>query len=190
MIRITAHLDNADFADFAGRQAPFIASKALNKTAVGARDLVRENLPKRFRLRNNWTKGGVQARTSNKANLTAHVMAPGYMEIQETGGDRHPSASRLLAAPSKAMQTGRVTPRAKRPKALIASGKGFVLNMGNGDAGVFKRYGKKRGQIRLMYWLTDEQQYEERFEFERDVTEHVETRFSKNFAAALAEHMR
>jgi hypothetical protein len=188
MIRLTAQIDSR-LSEFAGSQAPFIASLALNRTAVGARDLVRENLPKRFRLRNNWTRGGIQTRTSTKANLVAHVLAPDYMLIQETGGERQPATSRLLAAPSEAMQSNRVTPKSKRPRALLA-GKGFIIDMGGGEAGVFTRYGKKRGQIRLMYWLTDAQQYEERFEFERDVSAYVQGRFSVNFATALADALK
>jgi hypothetical protein len=188
MIRLTAQIDSR-IAEFAGSQAPFIASLALNRTAVGARDLVRENLPKRFRLRNNWTRGGIQTRTSTKANLVAHVLAPDYMLIQETGGERQPATAKLLAAPSEAMQSDRVTPKSKRPRALLA-GKGFMIDMGGGKAGVFTRHGKKRGQIRLMYWLSDTQQYEERFEFERDVSAYVQGRFSVNFSAALAEVLK
>ena len=189
MIRITAQLDS-NLAKFAGKQLPYAASVALNRTAVGARDLVRDNLPKRFRLRNNWTKGGVQARTSTKSNLMARVLAPEYMLIQETGGTRQPTKSKLLAAPAEAMQSNRVTPKAKRPRALIASGKGFILDMGNGDAGVFERYGRKRGQIRLLYWLTDDQQYEQRFEFQRDVSAYVQGKFSVNFATAVADALK
>lgn len=185
MIRLTAQLD-ANLAQFAGRQAPFIASVALNRTAVGARDVVRDNLPKRFRLRNNWTRGGIQTRTSNKTNLVARVLAPDYMLIQETGGTRQPSTSRLLAAPSKDMQSNSVTPKAKRPRALLAD-RAFIIDMGNGDAGVFLRYGKKRGQIKLLWWLSDDQQYEDRFQFETDVRDYVQDRFSSNFVAAMSE---
>lgn len=189
MIQITAQIENA-LAQMAGDQLPFAASLALNRTAVGARDVVRDNLPKRFRLRNNWTKGAIQARTSTKSNLMAMVMAPDYMAIQETGGSRQPTKSRLLAAPVDVAQGSRITPKSKRPRALIASGKGFIVDMGNGDAGVFKRYGRRREKIRLMYWLTDEQQYEERFEFDRDVSGYVQGKFSVHFAAALADALK
>jgi len=185
MIQITAQLEN-DLADLAGKQLPFVTSLALNRTTVEARDLVRGNLPKRFKLRNNWTKNGIQAQTSNKNSLVARVMAPGYMGIQETGGTRTPERSKLLAAPSKAIQGNRVPPKSKRPKALL-SDRAFIIDMKNGDAGVFMRYGKKRGQIKLLWWLTDDQQYDERFEFERDVNDYVQDRFSANFLAAMTE---
>lgn len=188
MIRLTAQIDS-NLAQFAGKQLPYVTSLALNRTAIGARDLVRENLPKRFRLRNNWTRGGIQARTSSKTDLMARVLAPDYMLIQETGGTREPVKSRLLAAPAADLRGSRGIPRAKRPRALIDAGKAFVLPMGAG-AGVFERYGKKRGQIRLLYALTPDQGYEERFNFEDDIRGHVESRFSTNFATALAEAMK
>lgn len=188
MIRLNAQLDS-NLAKFAGNQMPFAASLALNRTAVGARDLVRGNLPRRFTLRNGWTQGGVQARTSTKTNLVARVLAPDYMAIQETGGERRPTKSKMLAAPGKALQGPTVIPKTKRPRALL-KGKAFIIGMPDGDAGVFERHGKKRGQIKLLYWLTGEQGYEERFEFQSDVQDYVQGKFSVHFAAALADAMK
>lgn len=175
----------ADMARLAKNQLPYVTSLAVNKTAIGARDFVRRELPTKFTLRNNWTRMGVQARTGNKADPTAYVRAPGYMAIQETGGTRAPTRSRLLAAPV-GVKSSSLIPRAKRPRALLG-GKAFVIDMKGGDAGVFVRYGKKRGQIRLLWWLSDEQKYQEAFEFEADVRAHVEARFGANFVAALVQ---
>lgn len=183
MIRLTAQIDS-NLAKLAGKQLPYVTSVALNRTAIGARDLVRENLPKRFQLRNHWTKGGIQARTSDKTNLMARVLAPEYMLIQETGGTREPTKSKLLAAPAESMQSNRITPKANKPRALL-SDRAFILDMGGGDAGVFLRYGKKRSQIKLLWWLSDNQAYEDRFQFETDVRDYVQDRFSSNFIAAM-----
>lgn len=180
-IHILANIDSG-LLKLAGKQAPYITSLALNRTAIGARDLVRENLPKRFRLRNNWTRGGIQARTSNKTSLVASVVAPDYMAIQETGGTRRPVQIKLLKAPGEALQGNRVIPQAKRPRALLAE-KAFIIGMGDRGAGVFIRYGKARGQIRLLWWLSPEQEYQDRFEFETDVNDYVQDRFSSHFLA-------
>lgn len=185
MIKLMAQIDS-NLAALAGKQLPFASSVAVNRTAVGARDLVRENLPKRFRLRNNWTRGGIQARTGTKGDPTARILAPDYMLIQETGGTRSPTKSRMLAAPATGTQSNSVIPRAKRPKAML-SDRAFIIDMGRGNAGVFMRYGKKRGQIRLLWWLSEDQQYEDRFEFEADVRDYVQDRFSANFVAAMME---
>lgn len=185
MIQITAQIKN-DLADMAGKELPFIASLALNRTTVEARDLVRGNLPKRFKLRNNWTKSGIQAKTSNKRNLLSKVMAPGYMGIQEAGGTRTPDRSKTLAAPSDVVASSKVIQKAKRPKALMSE-RAFIIKVQNGGAGIFVRTGKKRGQIKLMWWLSDTQQYDERFDFENDVNSHVAERFGFNFRDAAAK---
>lgn len=187
MIRLAAQIDS-NLAKVAGRHLPFAVSKALNRTAVEARDAVREQLPKRFKLRNNWTKGGIQARTSTKTDLVARVLAPEYMLIQETGGTRQPTKSKLLAAPTEALQGNSPIAKARRPRALISSGKAFAMKIG-GSTALFERYGKKRDQIRLLYWFTEDQQYEERFEFVPTVNAKVSQRFSVNFAAAVAESL-
>lgn len=186
MIRLSAQID-ADLAAIAGKQLPFAASLAINRTAIGARDLVRGNLPKRFRLRNNWTRGGIQARMGSKGSLVAHVLAPDYMRIQETGGERRPTRSKMLAAPAEEFKGNRVLRKAERPRALLSQGRVFIIGMPGGDAGVFERTGPKRQQIRLLYWLSDQHDYDQRFEFEADVREHVSDRFSTNFAAAVAQ---
>lgn len=185
MIRLNAQIDSS-LAKLAGKDLPFVASSALNRTAVGARDLVRDNLPKRFKLRNSWTRGGIQARMSSKAELVAAVVAPPYMAIQEAGGTRTPNGSRMLAAPSDAVAGNQVIPKARRPRALLQDG-AFIIGLGAKGAGVFERYGKKRGQIRLLWWLSDEQRYEDRFEFEQDVRAYTMGRFEVFFAAELAK---
>lgn len=184
MIQITAQIDN-ELDAVARKQLPYAAMLALNSTAFGAQGDVKGNLPKRFKLRNQWTARGITVDKASKQTLTAKVNAPDYMAIQETGGERHPLQSRMLAAPAQAMQNGRTIPRTRKPKALLADGKAFILGMKNGDAGVFKRYGRKRGQITLLYWLTDEQHYEERFHFVDDIEAHTKAHFSENLASAL-----
>lgn len=182
-IRLMAQADS-NMAALAGKQLPFVLSRALNATAIGARDQVKANLPKKFNLRNSWTRGGIQARMSTKAHLMAQVVAPGYMAIQETGGVRTPNRSKLLAAP--AQPTSGVVPKGSRPRALMLSGEGFRIPLKNGRVGLFKRTGRSRKAIQLMYVLAPEQKYEERFGFEEDVTAYVKTRFGANFAVALA----
>lgn len=176
-IHILAQIEDR-LGELAGDQLPFITSVALNKTAIGSRDKVKANLPKRFTLRNSWTQRGIQAGMSNKHSLQAAVFAPDYMQIQETGGEKRPTRSKLLAAPAK--PTRRVIPKSKRPRAVLAD-RAFIIDMGGGDAGVFIRYGRRRGQIRLLWWLSPEQEYDDRFEFEQDVNDYVQDRFSTHF---------
>lgn len=176
----------ADMQKLAKKQLPFVASLAINRTAIGGRDHVRSRLPRKFTLRNNWTQRGIQARTGNKADPTARVLAPGYMAIQETGGSRESARGNLLAAPAKELQTGSMIPRAKKPRGLLLSDRAFTIKTQDG-VGIFLRYGRERGQIKLMWWLEEEQKYEDRFEFETDLRDYVQDRFPQNFRIAMLE---
>jgi hypothetical protein len=175
MIQITAQLDN-DLAALAGRHLPFVASLALNRTANGARDEVRDNLPQRFRLKRASIPKAIKVLASTKADLTAHVIAPGFLAIHETGGEMQPTSSSLLAAKPEG-----VTTRALRNRSGT-----FRRDMGDGHDAVFKRTGRKGRGIKLMAWLSPEHDFEQRLHMEDDVREHVSRRFAPNFAEALA----
>lgn len=184
-IQLMAQVDT-NLAKIAGKDAPFVTALALSRTAIGARDKVRAGLPKRFTLRNSWTRGGIQARTATKANLMAQVLAPGYMAIQETGGVRRPDRTRMLAAPVEAKSSSLI-PRNRKPGGL--GDRGFLINFKDGRAGIFERFGRKKGQIRLLWTLSPTQDYQERFEFEDQVTTHVKTQFAQDFATEFARVM-
>ena len=182
--QVSAHMER-----LAKNQLPFVRSLAINLTAVDARDDVRQDLPSRFTLRNTWTRLGIQVRPGNKDNPTAVIRAPGYMGIQETGGTLKPAGGfKMLSAPVEAGGKSNLIPKAQRPTGI--GRKGFFVDMGGGEAGLFVRTGRKRKQIRLMWWLSKEQKFEERFEFEDQVREAVESRFAPNFARAFSQAMK
>lgn len=177
----------ADMQRTARKQMPFVLSLAINRVAPGARDHVRQKLPAKFTLRNQYTVRGIMVRPGNKADPTAVIRAPGYMAIQETGGERTPGAGRkYLSAPAGDLLNSRsVIPKRMRPRALL-SDRAFIIDTKNGP-GVFLRYGKKRGSIRLLWWLSEEHRYEDRFEFEADVQDYVQDRFPEAFRLAMLE---
>lgn len=176
MIQITAQIEN-ELAKIADKQLPFVTSRALNTTAIGARDLVRSNLPKRFKLHGTWTIRGVQAKMSSKNNLIAQVLAPGYLSIHETGGMRKPEKSSMLAA---------MAPNVAK-KQIRVRDKTFRKDMGNGHDAVFKRVGRKGRKIKMIAWLSNEHSYDERLHMGDDVNAYVQSKFSNNFADALAK---
>ena len=174
MIQITAQL-NSDLAKIAGDQLPFATSLALNMTANGARDLVRENLPKRFRLNRTSLPKSVKSVMSRKTNLVAMVTAPGFLGIHETGGTMTPQSSSMLAARPDGVKT----------RALSNRQGTFRKDMGNGHEAIFKR--KSRKSIKLLAWLSPQHQFDERLHMADDVQEHVNRAFGANFSAALGQ---
>jgi hypothetical protein len=175
MIQITAQIQN-ELAAMAGKQLPFATSLALNRTANEARDAVARNMPGRFNLKRASIPKTIKAIMSNKNNLLAKVTAPGFLGIHETGGTMTPSSSSLLAA-----KVGGTTTRTLRNRKNT-----FRLEMGNGNAAVFKRTGRRgRRSIKMLAWLSQDHSFDERLNMEGDVTEIVQTRFGANFRDAL-----
>lgn len=174
MIRITAQLDN-ELAQLAGKQMPFVTSVALNRTAVQARDQVRESLPKQFKLNNTWTQRAVRVKASSKINLLAQIEAPGYLAKHETGETVRPTRTRLLAS---------MAPGVRKTQLMRALDQSFTVNMGPDRAGIFRRKGKR---IQLLAWLTPEHDYDETLGFRDQVEHKVNERFSANFRQALSE---
>lgn len=173
MIQITAQIENA-LAEIAGDQLPFATSLALNRTANGARDVVRENLPKRFRLNRTSLPKSVKSVMSRKTNLVAMVTAPGFLGIHETGGTMTPTSSTMLAARADGVKT----------RALRNREGTFRKDMGNGHEAIFKRKGKS---IKLLAWLSKQHEFDERLHMADDVQEHVNAAFGANFRAALGQ---
>lgn len=176
MIRLNAQIDT-DLARIAGKQVPFATSVAINRTAVGARDVVRANLPKRFRLKRSGLPSTVKAVMSTKQSLLARIVAPGFLSIHETGGTMQPTKSRLLAAKPEGVNSRMLEQREGT----------FRMPAGNGHEGVFKRRGRS---IQLLAWLSPEHDFDERLHMADDVREHVGQRFSTHFAVAISEALR
>jgi hypothetical protein len=175
MIQITAQIEN-ELEQIAGKHLPFATSLALNRTAKEARDVVAGNLPKRFKLKRGSIPKTIKAVMSKKNNLMAMVTAPGFLGIHETGGTMNPTSSSALAA-----KVGGISSRTLRRNQANT----FRLDMGNGNAAVFKRTGRKRRGIKLLAWLSQEHEFDERLHMEGDVKEIVQTRFAANFRGAL-----
>jgi len=174
MIQITAQIDN-DLERLAGRQMPFAASVALNRTAVEARGEVAGNLPNRFRLKRASIPKTIKAVMSRKNNLVAMVTAPGFLAIHETGGTMQPTSSSLLAAKVEGTTTRTLRNRAGT----------FRVDMGEGNAAVFRRRGRKG--IRMLAWLSPEHEFEERLHMEQDVNDVVARRFTPNLVYAVSQ---
>jgi hypothetical protein len=177
MIQITAQIEN-ELEQIAGKHLPFATSLALNRTAKEARDVVAGNLPKRFKLKRGSIPKTIKAVMSKKNNLMAMVTAPGFLGIHETGGTMKPTSSSLLAS-----KVGNTTTRALRNRSGT-----YRRDMGDGNAAIFKRTGRKgKGSIRMLAWLSDDHEFDERLHMADDVNEVVESRFGKNMRDAIAQ---
>lgn len=193
-MRISLSINTPDTIMVAQRQAPFAIALALTRTAQDVQQEVRGKLPGQFKLRNSWTARNIRITRAERGNLQATIAAPDYMAKQETGETEYPSGGRrYLAAPGPAINTNRVTPQGLRPRALLGAGrKAFVITMpgGGGKAAIVERRTRKRSPLRILWWLTTDQQNTPRFEFlstaEQVVHSRYALRFNEAFKRALA----
>lgn len=169
------------------RQALFAIALALTRTAQDVQKEVRGQLPTRFKLRNGWTARNIKIEAASKSGLEATISAPNYMRKQETG-EREVARKRYLAAPGPAVGD-RIAPRSMRPANALRNKGTFIMEMQSGKVGIAQRKGRKRLPLRILWWLTPMQDYQERFEFGDTAQDVVEKRFAIRFNEAFSQAM-
>ena len=180
--RFTRNLDDA-----ARRHVPFAIARALTWTAKDAQTDVREDLPKRFTLRNSWVKNGIRISPATKASPQAIVgsLEP-FMERQETGGAKRSRGGHRIAVPKA--KPSRVIPRAQRPAAVRNKPRVFTVQTVYG-AGIVRRQGKQRYPLQILYWLKRGVQVKPAFGFKLTTDTTVRDRFGPNFIESLSQAM-
>jgi hypothetical protein len=143
------------------RQVPFALSKAINKSAVDVQRAEGVNLGRKQIIRTDWWKGGRKFginikpfATKNKPTAVIGTQAD-WERLHERGGTKTPKQGKNLAIPTAAHRGGarnKIT-RAKRPRALLDKPRHFFAQVG-GMIGIWKRTGRKRLPIKLLFTLT------------------------------------
>ena len=180
--RFTRSMDDA-----ARRHVPFALARALTWTAKDAQSDVRDELPKRFTLRNSWVRNGIRITPAPKASPQAVVgsLEP-FMERQETGGPKRSRGGHRIAVPKA--KPSKVIPRAQRPAAVRNKPRVFTVQTAYG-AGIFRRLGKQRYPLQVLYWLKHGVQVKPAFGFKSTTGTTVHDRFGPNFVESLSQAM-
>jgi hypothetical protein len=191
-IRVVSDIDRftRNMEDAARRHVPFAIARALTMTAKDAQVDVREELPRRFTIRNNWVPNGIRIKPATKTAPEAIVgsLEP-FMARQETGGRKKPRSSSRIAVPVNARRNKRaIIPKGQRPGALKGKPKVFLVKTPSG-AGILRRLGKKRYPVQILYWLKRGVQVKPRFGFQQTTGTTVRERFGPNFVEALSQAM-
>ena len=165
---------------------------ALDTTAKELQSSVREALPQRFTLRNNWVRGGILTKFATKQDLSATVFSRDeFMGLQETGGTKNPLGNYLAIPTSMVRRTPRqMIRRADRPRAL--GDKAELIDFEGRKWLALKRPRKAaNGQrLRLLYLMVPRASLKPRFMLEKDGDRLVAARFPVNLAAAIERAMR
>lgn len=173
--------------DGARRHLPFAVARALTMTAKDAQGEVREELPRKYTLRNSWVKNGIRITPATKASPEAVVgsLEP-FMERQEEGGKKTARGGHRVSVPVK--KPTRVIPRGQRPSAVRKRPRVFVVKTAGG-AGIVRRTTKKRYPLQLLYWLKRGVTVKPSFGFQGRTGTTVTDRFGPNFIEALSQAM-
>lgn len=180
--RFTRNMD-----DGARRHVPFALARALTLTAKDAQGDVREDLPKRFTLRNKWVSNGIRITPATKTSPEAIVgSVEAFMERQETGGAKKARGGHRISVPKT--KPTKIIPRGQRPQAIRNRPKVFVVKTSSG-AGIMRRQGKKRYPIQLLYWLKRGVKVKPSFGFQGTTGTTVTSRFGPRFVESLSQAM-
>jgi hypothetical protein len=173
---------------FAHRQVPFASSLGINWTLKDAQKVVRENLPRRFTIRNAWTAKGVVVTPSNKRTLRGAIgHRDPVMALQEEGGEKRPRG-KAIAIPTRSLlkTTAKgIVPRGKRPARILQAKTTFRGETAKGRAAILRRRGKASPIV--LYTFHPSARIRPRFHFYDDVERTVNLRWNRNFGKALAK---
>lgn len=145
------------------KQVLYGTAVGLTKTAKEAQAAVIGASQGAFRNRKPWMNPsspiGIKITPATAASQFAEVYAKNYfLPKQDEGGIKLPFSGTHVAvpAPDGPVNTARVIPAAMRPRALIASGRGFIITLKSGVKAVAVRGLKKRGKFKgltIAYFL-------------------------------------
>ena len=198
-ITLTVKVDMArslrDLDAFKRRQIPFATSRALNEIGRIARAAQTQGMFERFEVRRApRMRTAVRMKASSKTRLeTVLTIRDPHLVQHEEGGVRKPGdvQSAIVQAVAPAQRRRRIIRGSNRPKVILKRSKrAFVATMKSGKTGVFRRRGKKRYPIDLVFAFEKSVKLEPALEFEKTVLRVVERDwdrvFGREFGRAIA----
>lgn len=144
------------------KQFNYGTAVGLTKTAKEAQAAVQGAAKGAFKNRKAWyaqsSPIGIKVKPATVANPVAEIYAQNYfLPLQESGGIKIPFGNHI-AVPARdgPINKARTIPAAMRPKALISSGRGFIIDLKSGHKAIAVRGLKKRGKFKgltIVYFL-------------------------------------
>jgi len=183
------------FDDLRYRQVPFATSVALNRVGKAAKEEQIEGIFDRFTVRRAaFIRRSVRQKASSKRDLkTTLTVRDGFLAQHEDGGTRVPGdVGPAIVQPIASTQRrigvirGRNTPRG----VLKSSRKAFVATMKSGKVGVFRRRGKKRLPIDLIFSFEKRVKLSKRLRFEDTTNSVVAKLWEREFGRELSRAIR
>ena len=173
---------------------------ALNRTAEESQAEVRKGLRQRFTVRRPlYLDRLVKIENRDRASATKPSVRFGIQGDRadlltkfEAGGTKLPSGRTLAVPVAARTNKAGIVQRNQRPRAILDSGKAFVVRSKVTGTGVIKtRRGRGKNALEVvLYGLTRKARLQPRLRFVSTVTTTVGARFAPNFAGFFAFALR
>jgi hypothetical protein len=185
------------------RQVPFATARALTWTAQEVQKAIQGEVPRVFNVTRKWwlkqQPTGIKIKPATKAVPVALIYTDAYFAaLQEDGGIKYPHKGAGLLVPSaRVPKYGRKSGGAAKvlagKKILRRGGKAGgdpIVTLPSGKRGIFRRRGKKRLPIELLYSFVDTAAIHPRLHFKALAAGVVNRSFASQFHKSLARALK
>ena len=168
------------------KQLPFITAKSLTNIAQKAQTEVRKHIQEEFHIRKK--RGGfassIKIKPANKKNLTSQVYTmAAFASLHQTGGTKKAQDGRLAIPIYNNIKDVKRRTSKNSPAAYLA-GDAFKMRTKSGQEVIAQR---KRGGLKILYFLRKEAEVEKRFEMIETTVKTVRSHFPMIFRNNLGE---
>ena len=192
MAIISLHLENQaikSLSQIASRQIPFIVAKSLTNVAQKSQAEVKKHIRDEFHIRkkSGGFESSIRIKPANKKSLTSQVYTmAAFASLQQTGGKKKARDGRLAIPIYNNIKDVKRKTTKNSPSAYLA-GDAFKMRTKSGKEVIAQR---KRGELKILYFLRKEADVEKRFDMveviEKTVRDEFGMIFKKNLKNVLS----
>ena len=192
MAIISLHLEDQatkSLSQIASRQIPFIAAKSLTNVAQKSQAEVKKHIRDEFHIRkkSGGFESSIRIKPANKKNLTSEVYTmAAFASLQQTGGKKKARDGRLAIPIYNNIKDVKRKTAKNSPSAYLA-GDAFKMRTKSGKEVIAQR---KRGSLKILYFLRKEADVEKRFDMIEIITKTVGESFGMIFKRNLQDIIR
>ncbi|MDA9818216.1 hypothetical protein N9C35_04165 [Flavobacteriaceae bacterium] len=173
-------------SQIASRQIPFIAAKSLTNVAQKSQAEVKKHIRDEFHIRkkSGGFESSIRIKPANKKNLTSQVYTmAAFASLQQTGGKKKARDGRLAIPVYGNIKDVKRRATKNSPSAYLA-GDAFKMRTKSGKEVIAQR---KRGGLKILYFLRKEADIEKRFDMVEVTTKAVNDSFGMIFRRNLQD---
>ena len=175
-----------NLSQIAKKQLPFIVVKSLTNTAQQAQQEVKKHIREEFHIRkkSGGFESSIRIKPANKRSLTAEIYTmAAFAGLQQTGGTKKARSGRLAIPIYDNISDVKRTTTKNSPSAYLA-GDAFKMRTKSGKEVIAQR---KRGGLKILYFLRKEADVEKRFDMIEVTTKTANDSFGMIFRRNLQE---